>query len=74
MFRNVEWNIPSIHKNPNCAIRCKVIGKFVNRGAGYGFEIPVQYRFIGAEKAVKWTENNIYFFVKINKKVRKCVK
>ena len=60
---------------PNCAIRCKVIGKFVNRGVGYGLEIPVQYRFIGAEKAVEWAENNIFFFFeKINKKVRKCVK
>ena len=37
-------------KIPNCTIRCKVTGKHVNLGAGYGFEIPVQYRFIGAEK------------------------
>ena len=28
-------------------------------GAGYGLEIPVQYRFIGAEKAVEWAEKNI---------------
>ena len=27
--------------------------KRVNRGAGYELEIPVQYRFIGAEEAVE---------------------
>ena len=26
---------------------------------GYGLEIPVQYRFIGPEKAVEWAEKNI---------------
>ena len=56
-------------ETPNCVIRCKVIGKFVNRGAGYGLEIPVQYRFIGAEKAVEWAEKNINFFFK--KQIRK---
>ena len=51
-------------KIPNCANRCIVRGKSVNRGAGYGLEIPVQYRFIGAEKAVEWAEKNINFFFK----------
>ena len=45
-------------KIPNCTIGCKVTGKRVNRGAGYGLEIPVQYRFIGAEIAVEWAEKN----------------
>ena len=40
-------------KIPNCTIGCKVTGKRVNRGVGCGLEIPVQYRFIGAEKAVE---------------------
>ena len=51
-------------KIPNCANRCIVRGKFVNRGAGYGLEILVQYRFIGAEKAVEWAEKKINFFFK----------
>ena len=34
------------------------------RGAGYGLEIPVQYRFNGAKKAVEWAEKNIIFFLK----------
>ena len=37
-------------KIPNCTIRCKVTGKHLSLGAGYGFEIPVQCRFIGAKK------------------------
>ena len=39
-------------KIPNGIIGCQVTGKRVNRGAGYGLKILVQYRFIGAEKAV----------------------
>ena len=62
-------------KIPNCLIRCKVTGKRVNHAAGYGLEIPVQHRFIGAEKAVEWAEKNIKeVFENINKEVNKCVK
>ena len=44
-------------------------------GAGYGLEIPVQYRFIGAEKAVERTEKNIKnIFKNINKKMKVFVK
>ena len=50
-------------------------GKRVNRGAGYGLEIPVQYRFNGAEKAVEWVEKNIKkVFVNMNEKINKCIK
>ena len=59
----------------NCTIRCKVTGKRVNRGAGYGPEIALLCRFIGAEKAVEWAEKNIKkVFENVNKKVNKCVK
>ena len=58
----------------NCTIGCKVTGKCVNRGTGYGLEIPVQYRFIGAENAVEWAEKNIKkVFENMSKKVLKCV-
>ena len=37
--------------------------------------IPVQYRFIGADKAVQYVEKNIKkVFENINKKVHICVK
>ena len=62
-------------KISNCTIGCKVTGKRVDRGAGYGLDILVQYRFIGAVKAVEWAEKNIKkVFENINKKVNKCVK
>ena len=51
-------------KIPNCAIACKVTGKRVNCGAGYGLEISVQQRFISAKKAVEWAEKNIKKFLK----------
>ena len=62
-------------KIPNCTIGCNVTGKRVNRGAGYGLEIPVQYIFVGAEKAVEWAEKYIRkVFENVNKKVIKCLK
>ena len=56
--KNLSEIFHQFMKIPNCTIGCKVTGKRVNRGAGYGLEIPVQYRFIGAEKAVEWAEKN----------------
>ena len=37
-------------KVPNTSIGVEVVGKRVNRGGGYGPEIPVAYRFNGPEK------------------------
>ena len=42
-----------------CSILVVVIGKRVNRGAGDGFEIPVEYKFFGDARAVSWAENQI---------------
>ena len=44
---------------PNTAIEVHVAGKIVNRGSGYGLEIPVIYRFFGAERLVKWLGKKI---------------
>ena len=73
--KNLSKIFHQFMKIPNCTIGCKVTGKCVSRGAGYGLEIPVQCRFIGAEKAVKWAKKNIKnVFENINKKVNKCLK
>ena len=81
-----KWRVGHVPKNlskpfhqfmkiPNCTIGSKVTGKRVNRGTSYVLEIPVQYRFTGAEKVVEWAEKNIKkVFENINKKVNKCVK
>ena len=37
----------------------KVRGKCVNRGAGYGVEIPEEYAFIGLQKAVEWVQKTV---------------
>ena len=66
--KNMSKIFHQFMKIPNCTIGCKVTGKRINRGAGYGLEITVQYRFIGAKKAVEWAEKNIRdFFLNINK-------
>ena len=62
--KNLSKIFHQLMKISYCNIGCKVTGKRVNRGADYGLEIPVQYRFIGAEKAVEWVEKNIKKFLK----------
>ena len=42
---------------PNCTISCEV--KRVNRGGGYGLEIPVKYTFLGPNKAIEWIEKRV---------------
>ena len=49
-------------KIPSCSLRWKVTGKRVNRGAGYGLEIPIVYELIGPEKAVDWGEKTLRKF------------
>ena len=46
-------------KLPFCSISTVVIGKRVNRGAGDGLEIPVEYKFFGDARAVSWADNQI---------------
>ena len=61
-------------KIPSCSLRCKVTGKRVNRGAGYGLEIPVVYELIGSEKAVDWGGNIKKILDVVNRKVKKIYK
>ena len=58
---------------PNCAIKCKVTGKCVYRGAGCGLEIPVQYNFFGQEKAVEWAEKGVKKLLTVWKKELRIV-
>ena len=49
----MKISIPSLHqvkKIPNCTTGCKVTGKRINRGVGYGLEILIHYSFIDADK------------------------
>ena len=52
----VDNNIQVVSSNscflfsPNCLIQCKVIGKRVNRGGGFGREIPMNNDFKGTQK------------------------
>ena len=39
---------------PSNAIEVEVSDKRVNRGSGYGLEIPVKYRYYGQEKLIQW--------------------
>ena len=45
------FNPPSEASSPPSE---EVIGKRLNRGGGYGLEIPVIYHFHGQEKLVNW--------------------
>ena len=40
-------------------VTCTVTGKRVNRGRGYGLEVPCQYSSKGNSLAVKWLSEHI---------------
>ena len=51
-----------------------VTEKRINRGAGYGLEIPVEYVFNGNEKALQWAKKNLdNIDANVNKKVGRCL-
>ena len=60
--KNLSKIMNRFTKIASCSLRCKVTGKRVNRGAGYGLEIPVVYELIGLEKAVDWGEKTLRKF------------
>ena len=45
---------------PNHIIRVCVKGRRINRGVGYGLEIPAEYIFYGNEKAIQWAKKTLY--------------
>ena len=53
MPRNISKFVYKFYKLPNSKLSCKVKGKTLNRGAGYGLEIPVIYTFNGHQKAIE---------------------
>ena len=58
----------------NHIIRMSVTGKRINRGAGYGLEILVEYVFNGNEKALQWAKKNLdNIDANVNKKVGRCL-
>ena len=44
---------------PNMSAQAEVIGERINRGGGYGLEIPVLYHFNGHENGVNWFKNRL---------------
>lgn len=45
-------------RTTNCGT-ATVSGQKVNRGAGYGLEIPVTYEFTGDEFSINWLQSKI---------------
>ena len=68
-FSSVFFTIPST------AIEVEVLGKKVNRGSGYGLEIPVKYRYYGREKLIQWLAKKLEAVKKeLECKISKCLK
>ena len=60
---------------PNHSIRVCVKGKRINRGVGYGLEIPAEYIFYGNEKAIQWAKRALDGVDgNVKKKVSRCLK
>ena len=44
---------------PHFTLEFFIIGKRINRGVGYGLEIPANFYFYELEKAIYWLKNKI---------------
>ena len=60
---------------PNHSIRVCIKRKRINRGVGYGLEIPAEYMFYSNEKAIQWTKRTSDGVDgNVKKKVLRCLK
>ena len=58
-----------------CTLSIEVTEKCVNRGAGYGLEIPVNFHFYGSENAIVWIRSKITNREKkLSQTVNRCLK
>ena len=48
---------------PGSFLETEVTGKRINRGGGYGLEVPCKYRISGQEKAVDWIKRKATTFL-----------
>ena len=59
---------------PGSFLETKVTGKRINRGGGYGLEVPCKYRISGQEKAVDWIKRKATTFLQEHSlAVNKCL-
>ena len=73
--RNISKFVYKFLKLPSSKLSCKVKGKRLSRGAGYGLEIPVIFTFDGHEKAIEWIKSKIQEEVKLEQSVKnRCLK
>ena len=56
--------MPMFLKLAGSHIEVEVTGKYVNRGAGYGLQIPCKYHVNGQEKAVAWVSKKVNLIIK----------
>ena len=48
---------------PGSFLETKVTGKRINRGGGYGLEVPCRYHISGQEEAVDWIKRKATTFL-----------
>ena len=59
---------------PGSFLETKVVGKRINRGGGYGLEVPCKYRISGQKKAVDWMKRKATTFLQEHSfAVNKCL-
>ena len=56
ILSSIFWKFLSL---PDTSVQVQVTGKRVNRGSGYGLEIPVKFIFQGTSRAINWIRKRI---------------
>ena len=68
--RNISRFVYKFLKLPNSKLSCKVKGKRLNRGAGYGLEIAVIHPFNGHEQTIEWLKSKIQEDIKLEQSMK----
>ena len=72
MPRKISKFVDKFLSFPNSKFSCKAKGKRLNKGTGYGLEIPVIYTFNGHEKAIERIKSQIQEELKLEQNVKNC--
>ena len=73
--RNISKFVYKFLKLPNSKLFLQIEGKRLNKGAGYGLEIPVMCTFNGHERVIGWIKSKIQEDIKLEQSMKnRCIR
>ena len=72
--RTISKVVSLYHSPPHFCLELEVTGKRVNRGGGYGLEIPARICFYVTEKVTQWLETRLIDKEQLKESLNYCLK